>query len=236
MARLNVSIEGIAALRGDRGDSIPDPVAGAVIAELAGADSITAFLNGSEGGLKERDVRLLGELTHKLNLEITPTDELLKLALAVKPYMVTLVPVGWEGKANFEGVNLSGVRNNLSLASDVLHEAGIAVSLFIEPDLSQIRAATKLRSDSVELYTGLYAKAKNGAEANSELDKLEDSAQVASKLGLTVIAGGSLSYSNVSGVVEIEEIEEVCIGHHIVSRGLFIGLEEAVSEMMALVR
>lgn len=237
MARLNVSIEGIAALRRGSDVNTPDPVAGAIMAELAGADCITALLTGSKGALKERDIRLLKELISiNLNLAIAPTDELIELALSVRPYMVTLVPQEWDGTISLERLNLTGVRDNLSAASDMLHEAGISVGLFIDPDLSQIRSATKVRADSVELYTGPYAQARRSAQADSELDRLEDSAQLASKLGLTVVAGGGLSYQNVSGVVEVEEISEVCIGHHIISRALFIGLEEAVREMIALVR
>lgn len=237
MARLGVNIDHVATLRQSRGGREPDPVAAAILTELAGADGIVVHLREDRRHIQDRDVRLLREvISTKLDLEIAPTGEMLKLALTFRPEMVTLVPERRQELTTEGGLDVLTYREDIHRAIDLLHDGDILVSLFIDPDPSQIKASHKVSADHVELHTGQYAEKRTRKGQAEALDALRDGVRLASKLGLGVNAGHGLNYENVTAVARILEIEEFNIGHSIISRATLVGLERAVREMKALIR
>ncbi len=236
MATLSVNIDHIATLREARKGNEPDPVAAAVIAELAGAHGITCHLREDRRHIQDRDVDLLRKTVKtRLNLEMAATEEMVRIALTQRPNMVTLVPEKRSELTTEGGLNAAGLSSDLSKATASLQENGILVSLFIEPDLNQIKAAAKIRADYVELHTGTYANA-TGAAKNEALDKIKDMALAAHTMGLGVNAGHGLNYLNTPYIAEIDIIEELNIGHSIISRAALVGLNTAVRDMLALLR
>jgi len=226
---LGVNIDHIATLRQARRTVEPDPVAAAVIAELAGADGITVHLREDRRHIQDRDVRLLRQTvrTH-LNLEMAATDEMVAIALEIKPDYVTLVPerITTEG-----GLDVAGQVARLRDVVGQLQGSGIPVSLFIDPDPVQIAAAAQVGARWVELHTGRYAEAASAARRQVELEHLEKGCQQALQLGLRVNAGHGLTYWNVGPVARIPGMEELNIGHSIISRAVLVGLDRAVREM-----
>lgn len=235
MARLGVNIDHIATLRQARGGADPDPLAAAVLVELAGADGLVVHLREDRRHIQDRDLQLLREITRtKLDLEMAADEAMVKIALTVKPDLVTLVPEKRQELTTEGGLDVMGQRERIERAVGLLHNGGIPVSLFVEPDLQQIKAAHKIAADFVELHTGRYANATRSKEADAEYEAIAQAAKLAYKLGMGVNAGHGLNYRNVKRLTHIPEIVEYNIGHSIVARAVFVGLPQAVKEMKAL--
>jgi pyridoxine 5-phosphate synthase len=235
MARLGVNIDHVATLRQARGGPAPDPVAAAVLVELGGADGVVVHLREDRRHIQDRDLRLLREVVQtKLDLEMAPEEEMAKIALGVKPDLVTLVPERRQELTTEGGLEIAGQRERIKRIVDMLHEGGIAVSLFIEPDVDQVKASHKVAADYVELHTGRYANAKRLKEEQTETDAIIQAAKLAFKLGIGVNAGHGLTYRNVKRLTQIPEIVEYNIGHSIIARAVLVGLERAVREMKQL--
>lgn len=237
MARLGVNIDHVATLRQSRGGMEPDPLAAAVLVELAGADGIVVHLREDRRHIQDRDLKLLRQtIKTKLDMEMAPTDEMVKMALGVKPHLVTLVPERREELTTEGGLSVAGQREALQSLIGLLHDGGIAVSLFVNPDFDQIKAAHKMNADYIEIHTGRYANARLLKEEDAEFEAIEQAAKLAYKLGLGVAAGHGLNYHNVRRLLAISEIVEYNIGHAIISRAVLVGLERAVKEMKELLR
>ena len=237
MPTLGVNIDHVATIRQARRGSDPDPVAAAVIAELAGADGITVHLREDRRHIQERDVRLLRQIvqTH-LNLEMAATPEMVAIALDVKPNYITLVPERRSEITTEGGLNVKVQGDRLSKFVNQLQGAGIPVSLFIAPDVEQIQAAAKTGAKLIELHTGSYANAKNEEALKHELEVLTKASALAIELGLRLNAGHGLTYWNTRAVAQIVGMEELNIGHSIISRAVLVGLEKAIHEMKALIK
>jgi pyridoxine 5-phosphate synthase len=236
MATLGVNIDHIATIRQARGGNEPDPVHAAILAELAGAHGITAHLREDRRHIQDRDIYLLKQsLSTRLNLEMAAVSEIIKIAIDVLPYMVTIVPEKREERTTETGLLVYGKEKELEKTIEVFFNNNIIVSLFIDPDIKQIKAAKKLGVTHIELHTGYYANAK-GRACFDELERLKDACLVAKKLDLHVNAGHGLNYQNVVPVAKIEGIEELNIGHSIVARASLVGIEKAVKDMLALIK
>jgi pyridoxine 5-phosphate synthase len=237
VAKLGVNIDHVATLRNARGGSEPDPVAAAAIAELAGADGITIHLREDRRHIKDRDLEILRQTVQtRLNLEMAATDEMVEIALAIKPEAVTLVPEKRAELTTEGGLDVRIHHEALKKVVEKLQEGGIIVSLFIDPDPDQIKAANKVGADYIEIHTGSFAEAANWKEEQQELIKIENAVKLARKLDLGVNAGHGLNYVNVKKVAAIGGIEEFNIGHSIMSRAILVGLHQAVRDMSELVR
>lgn len=233
--KLGVNIDHIATVRQARRTIYPDPVIAAGICENAGADQITVHLREDRRHIQERDVRILRQTVQTtLNLEMGATAEMLKIALDVKPDIVTLVPERREELTTEGGLDVNHHRDHLKKYVQSLRDGDLKVSLFIDPDIEMLRAAHRIDAPSIELHTGKYAEARTDIERKNELRRIADVARAASKLGIRVAAGHGLHYTNVQDLVQIEEIEEFNIGHAIVARAMLTGLDLAVRDMLAL--
>ena len=235
--KLGVNIDHVATLREARKTFYPDPVYAAVLVQLAGADGITVHLREDRRHIKDRDVYILKEIVKtKLNLEMSLSDEIIKIALDLKPAEVCIVPENRMEITTEGGLDIMKNYEKLKEIIPDFKKNNIKVSLFIDPDISQIEMASKTGVDYIELHTGRYAEAKNDIEREAELKKLIDSAKIATQAGLKVNAGHGLNYQNVIPVARIEEIETLNIGHSIISYAVYVGLERAVKEMLALIK
>ncbi len=235
--RLGVNVDHVATLRQARRAAFPDPVLAAALAELAGADQITVHLREDRRHIQDRDLQLLRQTVRtRLNLEMAATSEMVQVAFTAKPDSATLVPERRQELTTEGGLDAVNGKETIKKIVRSLHEGEIEVSLFVDPDLEQIRAAHRVDATQVELHTGRYCDAHTPAERDSELRRLVDAAKAAQRLGLKVAAGHGLSYENVQPVVSIEEIRELNIGHAIVARAVFVGLERAVRDMIELMR
>jgi pyridoxine 5-phosphate synthase len=233
MVRLGVNIDHVATVREARKTNEPDPVAAAVAAEMAGADQITLHLREDRRHIQNRDARLIREVTKTaMNLEMAATAEMQEIALALHPDSVTLVPEKREEVTTEGGLDLKRAPSNLDDTIGTLKDAGIKVCAFLDPDLEQIKEAAHLRFDAVEIHTGQYANAPTSGRSK-ELQKIKDAAVAIAHLGMAVHAGHGLNYHNVGPVLGVQEIEELNIGHSIVARAVFVGLERAVRDMLA---
>ncbi|TKD64515.1 pyridoxine 5'-phosphate synthase [Cobetia marina] len=231
---LGVNIDHIATLRQARGTRYPDPVQAALVAEEAGADGITVHLREDRRHIQERDVRLLAEvLNTRMNLEMAVSDEMLALAEEVRPANVCLVPEKREELTTEGGLDVAGDLERIRAACERLAATGCEVSLFIDPEPEQIRAAFEAGAPVVELHTGAYADA-NGEAARVEFERIAAAAELANELGLIVNAGHGLNYHNVEAIAGISGLNELNIGHAIIARAMFVGLKEAVIEMKRL--
>ena len=235
MPRLGVNVDHIATLRQARGGTDPDPLAAAILVELAGADGLVVHLREDRRHIQDRDLRLLREVTRtKLDLEMAADDEMVKIALNVRPDLVTLVPEKRQELTTEGGLDVAGQRDRIQHIISELHGGGIPVSVFIEPDLGQVKAAHKISADFVELHTGRYANATRSKEADTEFESITQAARLAYKLGIGVNAGHGLDYRNVKRLTHIAEIVEYNIGHSIIARAVLVGIVQAVKEMKAL--
>ncbi|WP_303721379.1 pyridoxine 5'-phosphate synthase [Malonomonas rubra] len=235
MAKLGVNVDHIATIRQARGVSEPDPVAAALLAELAGANGITVHLREDRRHIQDRDVEILRKTVQtRLNLEMALTDEMIAFALKVLPDAVTLVPEGRHELTTEGGLDVNMLRTTLTQKIILLKQAGIVVSLFIEPDLEQIKASHKVGADYIEIHTGTYCEMRSEKSRREQLQRIELAISAARKLGLGVNAGHGLNYQNVGPVVALKGIEEFNIGHSIVSRASLVGMDRAVREMLAL--
>lgn len=237
MAKLGVNIDHVATIRQARGGAEPDPVAAAAIAELAGADGITIHLREDRRHIQDRDLKLLRQTVKtKLNLEMAATEEMIGIALAVKPDMCTLVPEKRQELTTEGGLDVRLHAQSMERSIARLQDGGIAVSVFIDPDPDQIKAAHKVGADYVEIHTGAFADASNWKVEEQELIKIENAVKLASRLGLGVNAGHGLNYTNIKKVTVFGGIEEFNIGHSIISRAVFAGLDRAVRDMVDLIK
>jgi pyridoxine 5-phosphate synthase len=233
--RLSVNIDHIATIRQARRGIEPDPVAAAVLAELAGAEGIIAHLREDRRHVQDRDLRLLRDIVQtKLNLEMAATEEMQRIALEVKPEITTLVPEKREELTTEGGLEVALRIDFMKTYIGRLQQGGILVSLFIDPDDNQIAAAKKSGADWVEIHTGAYANAKTEPERRHEYEKITGAAKLAGSLGLRVGAGHGLNYVNVQRIAGIPGVEELNIGHSVISRAALVGMERAVREMKAL--
>jgi pyridoxine 5-phosphate synthase len=230
--RLGVNVDHVATVRQARGGENPDPVEAAVLAELGGCDGITIHLREDRRHIQDRDLAILNRTAKtRLNLEMAATQDMVKIALDVKPHVVTLVPERREELTTEGGLEVAMNMDYLKKVTNLLRDAEIRVSLFVDPDVEQIKASHRVGADAVEIHTGKYSEAKTLAEAQEEYVKVVNAAKVAQKLKLEVIAGHGLDYHNVRAIVQIPEIVEVNIGHSIISRAVLVGMERAVREM-----
>lgn len=229
---LGVNIDHVATLRNARGTKYPDPVHAAEIAERAGAAGITIHLREDRRHINDRDVRILREtLQTRMNLEMAVTDEMVGIALETQPEFVCLVPEKREELTTEGGLNVLGQLNKIKKATQTLSEAGIKVSLFIDADKEQIDAAVECGAPYIELHTGAYADAKTEDAQQDELKKIAAGASYAAAKGLIVNAGHGLTYHNVEAIAALPEIYELNIGHSIMGRAIFDGLDKAVADM-----
>jgi pyridoxine 5-phosphate synthase len=235
--RFSLNVDHIAVLRNARGESQPDPVTAALLAEQSGVDGIVVHLREDRRHVNERDVRLLRELlTTKLDLEMAATDEIIKIACDVAPELATIVPEKRQELTTEGGISVIDNIVGLKSAIKDLHNANVEVSLFIEPDLDQIDAAAEINTDFIEIHTGVFANATSEEEQFDELEKIRLAAKHAKKLGLGVNAGHGLNYQNIKIFKELTDIDEVSIGQAVIARAVFVGLNEAIREMINLVR
>jgi len=234
--RLSVNIDHIATIRQARRGDEPDPVAAAVLAELAGAEGIIVHLREDRRHIQDRDLRIVRQTVRtRLNLEMAATGEMQRIALEVRPDIVTLVPEKREELTTEGGLDVFSRVEVLKPFVGTLQDAGIPVSLFIDPDDQQVSAAKKTGAAWVELHTGTYANAKQERAREEEFGKIVEAAKLAASLGLRVGAGHGLNYVNVQWIARVPEIEELNIGHSIISRAALTGIDAAVRDMIALV-
>ena len=235
--RLGVNVDHIATIRQARRASEPDPVRAAVMAELGGADGITVHLRADRRHIQDRDVEILRQVvTTRLNLEMAATQEMLRIALTVKPDQVTLVPERREELTTEGGLDVTLNATQLRPVIRALRDGGIHVSLFVDPDMGQVKDSYKIDAQAVEINTAAFADARDAVSREAALRKTVDAARQGKKLGMAVHAGHGLSYSNVGPIVAITELEELNIGHSIVARATLLGMERAVREMAELLR
>ncbi|MDX1646522.1 MAG: pyridoxine 5'-phosphate synthase [Longimicrobiales bacterium] len=237
--RLFVNIDHVATVRQARRTDEPDPVRAAVLVELAGADGITVHLREDRRHIQDRDVRLLAEtIRTPLNLELAASSEILELTCDLRPHQATLVPEKREEVTTEGGLALGEARQRRPAEEALarLKAVGIRTSLFIDPDEDSVRHSAELGTDAVELHTGEYANATSAEERREQVARIARAATLGRSLGLDVHAGHGLTYENVAPVAAIPELEELNIGHSIMSRAIFTGLPEAVGEMAEIIR
>jgi len=234
---LGVNIDHIATLRNARGGFEPDPIKAAQICEANGATSITAHLREDRRHIKDGDIKaLIKVIKTNLNLEMAVTDEMQEIALEIKPHSVCLVPEKRQEVTTEGGLDVAGQLNKVSKFVSPLIDAGILVSLFIDPSEDQIRAAAKTGAQFIELHTGQYSRAFGTPDEYGEFEKLRENSRLAHALGLKVNAGHGLNYENVYRMKQIDDLYELNIGHSIISRAVFTGLAQAVKDMAQLVK
>ena len=232
---LGVNVDHVATLRQARGTAYPDPVAAALAAERAGADSITIHLREDRRHIQDRDLEIMQRTAQtRVNLEMAITDAMLKTALRVLPEDCCLVPEKREELTTEGGLDVAGQVDAVARACRQLDDAGIRTSLFIDPDPAQLEASAACGAPVVELHTGTYADASDRIEQARELDRIRAAAEYGDRLGLTIHAGHGLHYHNVQPVAAIDEVVELNIGHAIVARAVFDGIDKAVADMKAL--
>ena len=237
MALLCVNVDHIATIRQARRAQEPDPVQAAMLAELAGASGITCHLREDRRHIQDRDVELLRHLVKtKLNLEMAVTEEMIRIAIALKPDMATLVPERREELTTEGGLDVRGHLDAVTRTVRTLQGEGIAVSLFIDPDPEQVSDSARAGAELVELHTGMYAEAGDRKALQNEMARLIKATTQARELGLRVNAGHGLNYRNVGPVATIPEVEELNIGHSVIARAALVGVERAVREMLAAMK
>ncbi len=234
---LGVNIDHVATLRQARGTRYPDPIQAAIEAEQAGADSITLHLREDRRHIQERDVRMLSDILQtRMNLEMAVTDEMLAIACEIKPTDVCLVPERREELTTEGGLDVAGQQSRMHDACQQLAEAGIRVSLFIDADPQQIDASLAVSAPCIEIHTGHFADAISTEAATTELTRITQAVEQGTRLGLHVNAGHGLHYHNVGAIAALEEVRELNIGHAIIARAVFTGLQQAVSDMKQLMQ
>ena len=232
--RLAVNIDHIATLREARKGREPEPLAAAVLAEMAGAQGITVHLRGDRRHIQDRDVELLRKsIATRLNVEMAATDEMAAIAARIKPYQVTLVPERPQELTTEGGLDVVTHAAEIDSFIRRMHDAGVQVSIFLDPELAQVHKAKSVGADAIEINTGRYAEA-SGAEAIAELHRIHEAARAGAAAEIEILAGHGLNYVNVIPIAAIQEIVELNIGHSIVSRASLVGMDRAVRDMVAL--
>jgi pyridoxine 5-phosphate synthase len=235
--RLAINIDHVATIRQARGGREPDPVAAAQLCELAGAEGIVCHLREDRRHITDRDVRLLRETVKtKLDLEMGATEDIIRIALEIKPDLVTLVPEKRRELTTESGLDVVSNKKYLEEVVKTFHHRSIPVSLFVDPIPAQVEASKEIGADMIEIHTGEYANARTERERHEELVKIQQMARLGKNLGLGVNGGHGLNYLNVAPLASIEDIDELSIGHAVISHAVFVGLDRAVREMLRLVR
>lgn len=237
MAILSVNVDHVATLREARKTNEPDPVSAAVLVELAGADGITIHLREDRRHIQDRDLKLMRKIVKtRLNLEMAVTEEIIQIALDVKPDKVTLVPEKREEITTEGGLDALKSRDQIKNCIQRFHNQNIPVSLFIDPEPDQVQCSKAIGADAIEINTGKYSEAKTDFEIKQEFEKIQGAINVAVKLGLAINAGHGLTYKNVVKIASIRAIEEFNIGHNIIARAVMVGLDRAVREMVEAIQ
>jgi len=237
MARLAVNVDHVATVRQARGGDAPDPVLAAGLAELAGAEGIICHLREDRRHINERDLRILRQTVKtRLNMEMAAVDEIVEIALDVRPDLVTLVPEKREELTTEGGLDVRAQPDHYRKVVERLKGGGIQVSFFVDPDPGQIQAAHQCGADIVEIHTGHYSEARSEPEAVDQFRRIVKAVESATKLDLGVSAGHGLDYVNVKRFKDLDPIEEYSIGHSIVAMAVLVGFEQAVRKMIDLVR
>lgn len=237
MTTLVVGVDHLAALRDAAGARDPDPVVAASLAELAGAGGVRVTCGRERGGIRDRDVRLLREVVRTaLLLRMPPMDDYLKLALAVRPDVVTLIPNEREGLGAERGLDVEDRRPELLPLIEPLAGSGVLVSILVDPLPAQVKAAQRAGAGAVLLHTGRFCWATDDASRAAEFEALTNAVKTAHRLGLVVHAGGGLTYQNVAAVAELAEVTAVDVGHSVIARAALVGMGEAVRELRQLVQ
>ncbi|MDY6973715.1 MAG: pyridoxine 5'-phosphate synthase [Thermodesulfobacteriota bacterium] len=237
MARLAVNVDHVATVRQARGIDEPDPVVGAALAELGGADGIICHLREDRRHINDRDLRLLRQtIKTRLNLELAAVEEMVEIALKTKPDMVTLVPERREELTTEGGLDVRAQPEHYRSVVERFKGEGIRVSFFVDPALEQVKAAHMCGADIVEIHTGHYSEARSDQEAIERFGRIAAAVESAAGLNLGVSAGHGLNYLNIKPFKALSRIEEYSIGHSVVARAVLVGLERAVREMVELVR
>ncbi|PKL88474.1 MAG: pyridoxine 5'-phosphate synthase [Ignavibacteriae bacterium HGW-Ignavibacteriae-2] len=234
--KFSLNVDHVATLRNARGETQPDPVTFALMAEQFGVDGIVVHLREDRRHINDRDVRLLRELiTTKLDLEMAAEDEIIKIACELQPELATLVPEKRQELTTEGGLNVLDNLERLKDTIQELHSYNIPVSLFIEPDINQIDASADINADIIEIHTGNYANAPTVEEMIEEMERIRTAAKHAKRIGLGVNAGHGLNYNNMKEFTLIDEIDEVSIGQAVIARSIFVGIEKAIKEMSQLI-
>jgi pyridoxine 5-phosphate synthase len=237
VAKLGLNVDHIATVRQARGGVEPDPVAAAALGEFAGAEGITVHLREDRRHIQDRDLEILRQTVKtKLNLEMAATQEMVRIALRVKPEQVTLVPEKRQELTTEGGLDVILNLKPVTDAAKRLRDNGIIVSLFVDPNQEQIKAASKSGADYIEIHTGAYAEARDWATQEKELEAIDTAIKLARKVGLGVNAGHGLNYVNIKAIAALGGIEEYNIGHSIISRAMLVGLDRAVRDMVELIK
>ncbi|HET9887688.1 MAG TPA: pyridoxine 5'-phosphate synthase [bacterium] len=235
--RLGVNVDHVATVREARKGRSPDPVPAALLCEEAGAAQITVHLREDRRHIQDRDVRLLRELVKtSLNLEMAATDDVVAIALSIRPDTATLVPEKREELTTEGGLSVSGNAERIATVVKRLQQGGIRVSLFIDPDLEQVKESLRVGAKAIEIHTGRYANAVTEEEKREEMERIADAASLARKIGLEVGAGHGLDVQNIGPIARLPEIVEVNIGHSIIARAIMVGIGAAVREMVDTIR
>lgn len=234
MLKLGVNVDHVATVREARKVSYPDPLEAALICEKAGAFGITAHLREDRRHMQDHDMERLVANVRALNMEMAATEEMLTIAARLKPHSCCLVPEKREELTTEGGLDIAGNAEWITESVARLQNAGIIVSLFIDPEKTQIEVARASNAEYIELHTGAYAEAHDESAANKELERLIDAAEFANQIGLNVNAGHGIDYKNISGILTIPDLLELNIGHSIVSRAVIVGIHNAVKEMLDL--
>lgn len=237
MTHLAINVDHVATIRQARGTTEPDPVTAAAICELAGAAGIVIHLREDRRHIQDRDVHLLRQtIKTKMNLEMGATKEMIGIARDILPDMVTLVPEKRQELTTEGGLDVIGQKKKIAKAIEKLAQKNIPVSIFVDPDIDQIAASREIGATFVEIHTGRYSDASTEATQAEEFQFIANTAQEAFQMGLRVNAGHGLDYTNTAKVAELDTIEELSIGHAVISRSVFVGLDQAVREMLAIIR
>jgi len=237
LAKLGLNVDHIATVRQARGGIEPDPVTAAALGELAGAEGITIHLREDRRHIQDRDLEILRRTVKtKLNLEMAATQEMVRIALKVKPEQVTLVPEKRQELTTEGGLDVIVHAKLISDAVKRLRDGGIVVSLFVDPNQEQVKAANKTGADCIEIHTGAYAEAAGWTAQERELEAIDTAIKLARKVGLGVNAGHGLNYVNIKPLAAIGGIEEYNIGHSIIARAMLVGLDRAVKDMVELIK
>jgi pyridoxine 5-phosphate synthase len=237
MAKLGLNVDHIATVRQARGGVEPDPVTAAAIGEMAGAEGITIHLREDRRHIQDRDLEILRRTVKtRINLEMAATQEMVRIALRVKPEQVTLVPEKRQELTTEGGLDVILNCKQISDTVKRLKDGGIVVSLFVDPNQEQIKAANKTGTDYIEIHTGTYAEAIKWEDQKRELDNIDTAIKLARKVGIGVNAGHGLNYVNIKSLAALGGIEEYNIGHSIIARAMLVGLDRAVRDMVDLIK
>ena len=237
MTRLFVNVDHVATVREARKSLEPDPLKAALLVEKIGVDGITVHLREDRRHIQDEDVQKIRKnISTKLNFEMAATEEMVGIALELKPYQVSLVPEKRQEITTEGGLNVRTQINELKEIRDKIKNAGILFSLFVDPDLRQVEACKNVYADSIEINTGYYSELTSPEEMKNELQRIGKAANFASEIGLRVFAGHGLTLANVTAIASIPEIEELNIGHYLVAQSVYIGIGNAVKEMIQAIK